>query len=119
MSQAATTTDASARASASTAAATTESRDGPDAAVLPSPALSAQHARLLAEADRTCRSDHDCACVARPPFLDVRVIVARAAASELEAIAADFRSAGCPPVTVAQPSPVCKPVCRKGQCVNK
>jgi hypothetical protein len=86
--------------------------------LLPCPALAARHARALAAADPSCRSDRDCTCVARPPFLDAQVVVARAAAPEFEAIATAFRTAGCPPVTVAQASAVCKPVCRKGRCAN-
>lgn len=92
---------------------------GQDAAVLPCPAFEARHARMLAEADPTCHSDHDCTCVVRPPFLDAKVVVPRAAAAELEAVASAFRAAACPPVTVAQAAAACRPVCRKGRCTNR
>ena len=90
-----------------------------DAGALPCPALKARHARALADADRSCKSQRDCVCVELPPFQDVQVVVGRSAAPSLAAIAATIRAQGCPPITVAQQTTRCVPTCRRGQCVAK
>jgi hypothetical protein len=90
-----------------------------DAFVSPCPSLEARHAGLLEGASRACKSKQDCTCVDHPPFLGVRVVVARTAAPELESAAAAFRAQACPPVTVSQQGKPCTPNCRHGQCVDE
>jgi hypothetical protein len=90
-----------------------------DAGALPCPSLKARHARALADADRSCKSQRDRVCVDLPPFQDVQVVVGRTAAPGLVAIAAAIRAQGCPPISVAQRTTRCMPTCRRGQCVAR